>query len=87
MHSDDNSDKLIMRLRIRDIQEEEDNIDKETTVMYLKEIMHNILNEVTICGIPEISNVTFMQYNETDYDPVTGGKVRQQWGAAKSWFI
>ena len=81
------SDKLIMRLRIRDIQEEEDNIDKETTDMYLKEIMHNILNEVTICGIPEIYNVTFMQYNETEYDPLTGGKVRQPWGSPNNWLI
>lgn len=62
------SDKLIMRLRIKDIHEDEDN-DEENTSMYLKEIMDKILNEVTICGIPEISKVTFMNYAETEYNP------------------
>jgi len=61
-------DKLIMRLRISDIHEDEDNED-ENTAMYLKEIMDKILNEVTICGIPEISKVTFMNYYETEYNP------------------
>ena len=85
MHSDDNSDKLIMRLRIKDIHEDEDN-DEENTAMYLKEIMEKILNEVTICGIPEISKVTFMNYDETEYNPSTGEKLRQIRGPSpKNW--
>jgi DNA-directed RNA polymerase II subunit RPB1 len=77
MHSDDNADKLIMRLRIKDIQDDEDN-EEESTAMYLKEIMDKILNEVTISGIPEISKVTFTKYNETEYNPDTGDKCKPQ---------
>jgi DNA-directed RNA polymerase II subunit RPB1 len=75
MHSDDNADKLVMRLRIKDIQDDEDN-EEESTAMYLKEIMDKILNEVTISGIPEITKVTFTKYNETEYDPVTSALIK-----------
>jgi DNA-directed RNA polymerase II subunit RPB1 len=44
--------------------------------MYLKEIMDKILNEVTLSGIPEISKVTFTKYNETEYNPLTGEKIK-----------
>ena len=64
-----------MRLRIKDIQDDEDN-EEESTAMYLKEIMDKILNEVTISGIPEISKVTFTKYNETEYNPDTGEKCK-----------
>lgn len=75
MHSDDNADKLVMRLRIKDIQDDGDNED-ESTAMYLKEIMDKILTEVTISGIPEIIKVTFTKYNETEYHPETGEKIK-----------
>lgn len=74
MYSDDNSDKLIVRLRIKDIDDDENEV--LPTPLYLKEIRDNIINEVTISGIPEISKVTFMKYNEVEYDPVTGAKVK-----------
>lgn len=77
MHSDDNADKLVMRLRIKDIQDDEEN-EEESTAMYLKEIMDKILNEVTISGIPEITKVTFTKYNETEYDPVTGALIKHE---------
>lgn len=75
MHSDDNADKLVMRLRTKDINGDEDN-EEESTAMYLKEFMDKLLNEVTISGIPEISKVTFTKYNENDYNPETGEKVK-----------
>ena len=74
MHSDDNDDKLIMRIRVKDIQDEENN-DEESTVMYLKEIMDKILNELSLSGIPEISKVTISNYNETEYSLLTGEKL------------
>jgi DNA-directed RNA polymerase II subunit RPB1 len=75
MHSDDNAEKLVMRLRIKDIYDNEED-EESSNDMYLKEMLDNILNNLTISGIPEISKVTFMKYNETEYDPITGGKCK-----------
>ena len=85
MHSDDNDDKLIMRIRVKDIQDD-DNNDEESTAMYLKEIMDKILNEVSLSGIPEISKVTFTKYNETEYSPLTGEKLKPA-DPPKHWLI
>ena len=85
MHSNDNDDKLIMRIRVKDIQDEENN-DEESTVMYLKEIMDKILNELSLSGIPEISKVTISNYNETEYSPLTGEKLKPA-DPPKHWLI
>lgn len=73
MYSDDNSEKLIMRLRIKDVDEEDEELP---SALYLQEVKDNIIKEVTISGIPEISKVSFMKYLEIDYDPVTGDRLK-----------
>jgi hypothetical protein len=84
MHSDDNSDKLVMKLRIKDIYEIED--DEESDIFYLKEVIDQILNDLTVSGIPEISKVTFANYNEIEYDSVTGGVVKNN-NYTKNWML
>jgi hypothetical protein len=84
MHSDDNSEKLVMKLRIKDIYENED--DEESDIIYLKEVIDQILNDLTLSGIPEISKVTLANYNEIEYDSVTGGIVKNN-NYTKNWML
>jgi DNA-directed RNA polymerase II subunit RPB1 len=71
MHSDDNSEKLVIRLRVNDIEDDEE----ETVCMYLKEFEDKLLHELALKGIHEISKVTFTKYTDTEFDPVTGALV------------
>ena len=56
MVSDDNSDKHIIRIRLNNIED-----DEETTVAsFLKnEFEPSLLNDLALKGLPEISKVTF----------------------------
>ena len=56
MVSDDNSDKHIVRIRLNNIED-----DEETTVAsFLKnEFEPTLLNDLALKGLPEISKVTF----------------------------
>ena len=84
MHSDINDATLVFRLRFRDLRDEPDDKsedqcentkDEDSAVMFLKEVEDNILNELTLKGIKEISNVYAKKYNENEYDPETGAVV------------
>lgn len=68
MHSDDNADKLVLRLRVNDIEDDEE----ETVCMYLKEFQDQLFNELALKGLHEISKVTFTKYNDNAYDEITG---------------
>lgn len=85
MHSDDNRDKLVLRLRVKDIEDDENN-EEDTACMYLKDFMDKIMNELTLSGIPEISKVTFTKYNELTFDTETGAKLPDP-DPAKYWLI
>jgi len=56
MHTDDNSDKYILRIRLNNIED-----DEETTVAsFLKnEFEPTLLNDLALKGLPEITKVTF----------------------------
>ncbi len=72
MHSDDNADKLVVRLRISDI-DGDDQDDEETPAMFAKNLQNQILHELTLKGIPEITKVSFSTYAEkSEYDPASG---------------
>jgi hypothetical protein len=60
MHSDDNADKLILRLRINDVEDEAE----ETVYMFLKEFMDKLFSVLALKGIHEIQKVTFTKYDE-----------------------
>lgn len=64
MHSDDNSEKLVVRLRINDLEDD----DEETVCMYLKEFEDKLLHELALKGIHEISKVTFTKYNDNEFN-------------------
>lgn len=68
MHSDANDDKLVMRIRFKDLVDEED----ETAVELLKECEVDLLNDLMLKGIPEIVKVYAKKYSEHDFDPETG---------------
>jgi len=64
MHSDDNAEKLVLRLRVNDIEDDEE----ETVCMYLNEFEDKILHELALKGIHEISKVTFTKYTDSAYN-------------------
>lgn len=68
MHSDENSEKLVIRMRINGIEDD----DEETAPQYLKQFEQSLLNDMAIKGLLEIAKVTFTKHIETDYDPITG---------------
>lgn len=65
MHSDDNAEKLVVRLRMNDRIEDD---DEDTVCMFLKDFQEKLLSELSLKGIHEISKVTFTKYDENEYD-------------------
>lgn len=68
MHSDENSEKQVIRLRMLGIEDD----DEETAAQYLKQFENSLLNEMAIKGLFEISKVTFTKHIESEYDKKTG---------------
>lgn len=68
MHSDENSEKLVIRMRIGGIEDDEE----ETAAQYLKQFEQGLLHDMAIKGLPEISKVTFTKHIESGYDSKTG---------------
>ena len=68
VRSDTNDDKLVLRLRFKDLVDEED----ETAVELLKECESDLLDELLLKGIPEIVKVYAKKYTEHEFDPLTG---------------
>jgi hypothetical protein len=68
MHSDDNAEKLIIRIRVNDIEDE----DEDTVCMYLKFFEEKLLHDLSLKGIFEISKVTYSKYNDFYFDTNTG---------------
>lgn len=66
--SDDNADQHVLRIRLKDI---DDDVE-ETVCMYLKNFETKLMHELTLKGIPEISKVTFSETMENEFDPATG---------------
>ena len=68
MHSDENSEKQVIRLRLLGIEDD----DEETAAQYLKSFESSLLNDMAIKGLFEISKVTFTKNIESEYDKKTG---------------
>ena len=68
VRSDANDDKLVLRLRFKDLVDEEE----ETAVELLKECESDLLNELMLKGIPEIVKVYAKKYTEHEVDLTTG---------------
>jgi DNA-directed RNA polymerase II subunit RPB1 len=68
IYSDNNADKLILRIRVNDIEDEEE----DTVCMYLKDLENELLHNLTLKGIHEIHKVTFSKYDLNEFNPVTG---------------
>lgn len=69
MVTDDNSDRHVLRVRLNNIED-----DEETTVAsFLKnEFEPTLLNNLALKGLPEIQKVTFTKNQEHVIDPKTG---------------
>ena len=80
MVSDDNSDKHVVRIRLNNIED-----DEETTVAsFLKnEFEPTLLNDLALKGLPEISKVTFTKNQESFIDQKTGAIITNE----DSWVI
>lgn len=68
MHSDENAENLVIRMRVNGIEDD----DEETAAQYLKQFEDQLLNDMAIKGLLEISKVTFTKHIESGYDPKTG---------------
>jgi len=68
MHSDENAESLVLRMRINGITDD----DEETAAQYLKEFEARLLNDMAIKGLFEISKVTFTKHIESTYNQQTG---------------
>lgn len=69
MHTDDNAEKLVMRVRVAGLDDE----DPEEHVALLKEFENTVYKDIGIKGFPEITKVTFTKHMEHEYDK--GGKI------------
>ena len=58
MHSDANDDKLVLRIRFKDLVDEED----EKAVDLIRELEDTLLNDVLLKGIPDIQKVYAKKY-------------------------
>jgi DNA-directed RNA polymerase II subunit RPB1 len=71
LHSDQNDDKQIMRIRLKAMG------DADTmTSVELKEILERLLNEFPLKGFKEISKVYRTKYIEQEYNPDTGEYIK-----------
>ena len=70
MNTDINADKLIMRIRFKDLNEDEGD---ESIVEFLKEVEDSMMNEIPLKGFPEITKVYAKKYQEREYDDKTQG--------------
>lgn len=68
MHSDENAENLVIRMRVNGIEDD----DEETAAQYLKQFEDQLLNDMAIKGLFEISKVTFTKAIESEYDSKTG---------------
>jgi DNA-directed RNA polymerase II subunit RPB1 len=75
VYSDTNADKLVLRLRMYDLDEGEDEGDSNTVCMFLKENLDKLMSEMPLKGFPEITKVSFSKYKETEYHPITGQEI------------
>lgn len=74
MHSDTNAEKQVIRIRLKNLRDEDD----ESAVILMKECEHDILNEILLKGIPEIEKVYAKKYQETEFCAKTGEIVESQ---------
>jgi DNA-directed RNA polymerase II subunit RPB1 len=56
-HSDDNAQELLILCRIVVEKEEEDDEERQSEDIFLKRIEHNILSDISLCGVEKISRV------------------------------
>ncbi|TVU25187.1 hypothetical protein EJB05_27675, partial [Eragrostis curvula] len=79
--SDDNADKLILRLRITNDDASKGEIQDESSEddLFLKKIESNMLTEMTLQGIPDINKV-FIKYGKVHkFDGFHGFKTDNEW--------
>lgn len=69
MVSDDNSDKHLLRIRLNNIEDD----DETTVASFLKnEFEPALLHDLPLKGLPEITKVTFTKSQESFVDDKTG---------------
>jgi len=68
MHSDENAESQVIRIRIAGLEEE----NEEDRAGLLKEFLESIFKDMIIKGLVEILKVTFTKHIESEYDPLTG---------------
>lgn len=64
MHSDENAEQQVIRVRVAGLEDEEAN----DHISLLKEFEQALIKDMGIKGYPEISKVTFTKHVESSYD-------------------
>lgn len=65
MHSDANAETQVLRLRFKDLRDE----TEESVVDVIRECEADILHEIPLKGLPEISKVYAKKYVEREVGP------------------
>lgn len=79
MHSDENAEKQVIRIRIAGLEEE----DPNEHASLLKEFEQSVFNDMIIKGLLEISKVTFTKHIDSEFDAKTGKLVQSD----NNWII
>ena len=68
MHSDINADIQVLRIRFKNLRDE----NEESAVNLILEIENDIINEIKLKGFPEIQKVYAKKIEETEFCKMTG---------------
>ncbi|KAH3765594.1 DNA-directed RNA polymerase II largest subunit [Pelomyxa schiedti] len=76
IHSDDNDDKLILRVRIVEDDPKEESVPAD---VFLKKIETSMLSDLTLTGIREIQKVFMREESRTYFDAEQNPKEEKEW--------
>ena len=80
MHSDVNDERLVFRLRFKDLRDdpEEAGPEADSAVNFLRQLEDGLLSDLTLKGFREISKVYAKKYTENDFCLETGAHLSSQ---------
>ncbi|OQR92170.1 DNA-directed RNA polymerase II largest subunit [Achlya hypogyna] len=84
IYTDDNADKLVLRIRIMSDEEEKLQRSGEASVgqeddTFLKRVEHNMLTQMKLRGVPKIKKVFMRENQMTKWDEDKGFTMKKEW--------
>jgi DNA-directed RNA polymerase II subunit RPB1 len=79
INSDDNSDPLVLHIRLVNPEKSDDQPDEEDEDMFLRRLEVHMLNDVELRGIPQVSKVYIQEKTENIIDDAGEYKQKSEW--------